>query len=84
MTTKVSVDVSTQVGREEKSSQRERKVFEDEVLPDYEDECEDNNEDDDERKERSFEEVQELISESENPSERKESESSHSVKVYSE
>ena len=67
---------STQVGREEKkSSQRERKVFEDEVLPDYEDECEDNNEDD-ERKERSFEEVQELISDSENPSERKESESS--------
>ena len=75
MQNKESVDVSTQVGREEKSSQRERKVFEDEVLPDYEDDCENNNEDDD-WKERSFEEVQELISDSENPSERKESESS--------
>ena len=78
MQSKKSVDVSTQVGSEEKkSSQRERKVFkvfEDEVLPDYEDEC-DNNEDDD-WKERSFEEVQELISDSESPSERKESESS--------
>ena len=69
-----SVETSTQVGSEEKkSSQRERKVFEDEVLPDYEDDCED---DDDERKEHSFEDVQELISDSENPSERNESESS--------
>ena len=76
MQNKEGVDDSTQVGREEKSSQRERKVFEDEVLPDYEDECEVNNEDDDDWKERSFEELQELISDSENPSERKENESS--------
>ena len=88
-----SVDVSTQVGSEEKkSSQRERKVFEDEVLPDYEDDCydsvavygeDDDENDDDDWKERSFEEVQELISDSENPSKRKESESSP-VKVNSE
>jgi len=74
-----SVETSTQVGREEKSSQRERKVCEDEY--DYYDSMavygEDNDEDDDdERKERSFEDVQELISDSENTSERNESESS--------
>ena len=65
MQNKISVDDSTQVGREEKSSQRERKVFEDEVLPDYEDNCEDNNEDDDDWKERSFEDIQELVNGSE-------------------
>ena len=37
---------------------------------------EDNNEDDDDWKERSYEELEELINDSENPSERKESESS--------
>ena len=66
-----SVDDSTQVGREEKSSQRERKVCEDEY--DYYDSVavygEDNNEDDDDWKERSFEEIQELIDESEIPQE---------------
>ena len=76
MQNKISVDDSTQVGREEKSSQRERK---------FEDDCydsvavygeDDDEDDDDERKERSFEDVQELISDSENPSERNESESS--------
>ena len=70
MENKISVDDSTQVGSEDinMSSQRERKVFEDEVLPDYEDECEDNNEDDD-WKERSYEELEELIDDSEIPRE---------------
>ena len=59
-----SVDDSTQVGSEEKkSSQRERKVCEDEY--DYYDSVavygEDDDEDDDERKERSFEDIQELV-----------------------
>ena len=67
-----SVDDSTQVGSEEKkSSQRERKVCEDEY--DYYDSVavygEDNNEDDDDWKERSYEELQELIDESEIPRE---------------
>ena len=78
MQNKISVDDSTQVGREEKSSQRERKVFEDEVLPDYEDDCEDNNEDDDDWKKRSYEELQELIDESEIPREDNEEESESS------
>ena len=69
------VDDSTQVGSEEKSSQRERK-FEDDCYDSVAVYGEDNNEDDDERKERSFEDVQELISVSENTSERNESESS--------
>ena len=74
-----SVDDSTQVGSEEKkSSQRERKSLEDEY--DYYDSVavygEDNNENDDDWKERSYEELEELIDESENPSERNESESS--------
>ena len=75
-----SVDDSTQVGCEDKnmSSRRERKSWEDEY--DYYDSVavygEDNNEDDDDWKERSYEEIEELIDESENPSERKESESS--------
>ena len=70
-----SVDDSTQVGSEEKSSQRERK-FEDDCYDSVAVYGEDNNEDDDDWKERSFEDVQELISDSENPSERKKSESS--------
>jgi len=71
MQNKESVETSTQVGREEKSSQRERNVFEDEY--DYYDSVavygEDNNEDDDDWKERSYEELQELIDESEIPRE---------------
>ena len=69
-----SVDDSTQVGREEKSSQRERK-FEDDCYDSVAVYSEDDDEDDD-WKERSFEDVQELISDSENTSERNESESS--------
>ena len=61
-----SVETSTQVGSEEKSSQRERKVCEDEY--DYYDSVavygEDDIEDDD-WKERSFEEIQELVNGSE-------------------
>ena len=73
-----SVDDSTQVGCEDKnmSSRRERK-FEDDNYDSVTVYGEDDDEDDDdERKERSFEDVQELISDSENPSERKKSESS--------
>ena len=70
-----SVDDSTQVGSEEKSSQRERK-FEDDCYDSVAVYGEDNNEDDDDWKERSYEEIEELIDESENPSERNESESS--------
>ena len=56
-----SVDDSTQVGCEEKkSSQRERK-FEDDNYDSVAVYGEDNNEDDDERKERSFEDIQELV-----------------------
>ena len=67
-----SVDDSTQVGSEEKkSSQRERKSLEDEY--DYYDSVavygEDNNENDDDWKERSYEEIEELIDESEIPRE---------------
>ena len=70
-----SVETSAQVGSEEKkSSQRERK-FEDDCYDSVAVYSEDNDEDDD-WKERSFEDVQELISDSENPSERKKSESS--------
>jgi len=63
-----SVDDSTQVGREEKSSQRERK-FEDDYYDSVAVYGEDNNEDDDDWKERSFEEIQELIDDSEIPQE---------------
>jgi len=71
-----SVDDSTQVGSEEKkSSQRERK-FEDDNYDSVAVYGEDNNENDDDWKERSYEEIEELIDESENPSERNESESS--------
>ena len=63
-----SVDDSTQVGSEEKkSSQRERK-FEDDNYDSVAVYGEDNIEDDD-WKERSFEEIQELIDESEIPQE---------------
>ena len=79
MQNKESVDDSTQVGSEEiKSSQRERKSCEDEY-DNYDSVAvygEDNNENDDDWKERSYEELEELIDESENPSERNESESS--------
>ena len=63
-----SVETSTQVGREEKSSQRERK-FEDDYYDSVAVYGEDNNENDDDWKERSFEEIQELIDESEIPQE---------------
>jgi len=64
-----SVDDSTQVGSEEKkSSQRERK-FEDDNYDSVVVYGEDNNEDDDDWKERSFEEIEELIDDSEIPRE---------------
>ena len=64
-----SVDDSTQVGSEEKkSSQRERK-FEDDNYDSVAVYGEDNNENDDDWKERSFEEIQELIDDSEIPQE---------------
>jgi len=64
-----SVDDSTQVGREEKkSSQRERK-FEDDNYDSVAVYGEDNNENDDDWKERSYEELQELINDSEIPQE---------------
>ena len=78
MQNKESVDDSTQVGSEEKSSQRVRK-FEDDNYDSVAVYGEDDEDNDDDWKERSFEEVQELISESEDPSERKESESSPRV-----
>ena len=62
-----SVDDSTQ-GSEEKSSQRERK-FEDDNYDSVAVYGEDNNEDDDDWKERSYEEIEELIDESEIPQE---------------
>jgi len=64
-----SVDDSTQVGSEEKkSSQRERK-FEDDNYDSVAVYGEDNNENDDDWKERSYEELQELINDSEIPQE---------------
>jgi len=64
-----SVDDSTQVGSEEKkSSQRERK-FEDDYYDSVAVYGEDNNENDDDWKERSYEEIEELIDESEIPRE---------------
>ena len=64
------VETSTQVGSEEekKSSQRERK-FEDDNYDSVAVYGEDNNEDDDDWKERSYEELQELINDSEIPQE---------------
>ena len=77
MQSKISVVKSTQVGCEDKKSPRRERKFEDDCYDSVAVYGEDDDEDDDdERKERSFEEVQELISDSENPSERKESESS--------
>ena len=75
------VETSTQVGSEEKkSSQRVRNVFEDDYYDSVAVYGEDNNEDDDDWEERSFEDIQELIDESEIPCERttksRESESS--------
>jgi len=69
MQNKESVDDSTQVGSEEKkSSQRERK-FEDDNYDSVAVYGEDNNEDDDDWKERSYEELEELIDDSEIPRE---------------
>ena len=70
MQNKISVDDSTQVGSEENkmSSQRERK-FEDDNYDSVAVYGEDNNENDDDWKERSYEELQELIDESETPQE---------------
>jgi len=64
-----SVDDSTQVGSEEKkSSQRERK-FEDDNYDSVAVYGEDDIDNDDDWKERSFEDIQELIDESEIPQE---------------
>ena len=70
MQNKISVDDSTQVGSEENkmSSQRERK-FEDDNYDSVAVYGEDNNENDDDWKERSYEELQELINDSEIPQE---------------
>ena len=70
MQNKISVDDSTQVGSEENkmSSQRVRK-FEDDNYDSVAVYGEDNNENDDDWKERSFEEIEELIDESEIPQE---------------
>ena len=83
MQSKISVDDSTQVGCEDKKSPRRERKFEDDCYDSVAVYGEDDKDNDDDWKERSFEEVQELISESEDPSERKESESSP-VKVNSE
>jgi len=70
MQNKESVDDSTQVGSEEKkSSQRVRNIFEDDYYDSVAVYGEDNNEDDDDWKERSYEELEELIDESEIPRE---------------
>ena len=75
MENKISVDDSTQVGCEDKMSSRRERKFEDDYYDSVAVYSEDDDEDDD-WKERSFEDVQELISDSENTSERNESESS--------
>ena len=65
MQNKISVDDSTQVGSEEKkSSQRERK-FEDDYYDSVAVYGEDDVDNDDDWKERSFEEIQELVNGSE-------------------
>ena len=70
-----SVDDSTQVGSEEKkSSQRERK-FEDDNYDSVAVYGEDDIDNDDDWKERSYEEIEELIDESETPQEDNEEES---------
>ena len=67
MQNKESVDDSTQVGCEDKMSSRRERKFEDDYYDTVAVYGEDNNEDDDERKERSFEDIQELIDDSEIP-----------------
>ena len=64
-----SVDDSTQVGCEDKMSSRRERKFEDDYYDSVAVYGEDNNENDDDWKERSFEEIQELIDESEIPQE---------------
>ena len=80
MQNKKSVDVSTQVGSEEKKSSQRVRKFEDDNYDSVAVYGEGNNEDDDDWEERSFEDIQELIDESEIPCERttksRESESS--------
>ena len=71
-----SVDVSTQVGCEDKKSPRRERKFEDDCYDSVAVYGEDDEDNDDDWKERSYEELEELIDDSENPSERKESESS--------
>ena len=74
------VETSTQVGSEEKKSSQRVRKFEDDNYDSVAVYGEDNNEDDDDWEERSFEDIQELIDESETPCERttksRESESS--------
>ena len=69
MQNKKSVDVSTQVGSEEKKSSQRVRKFEDDNYDSVAVYGEGNNEDDD-WEERSFEDIQELIEESETPSNR--------------
>ena len=64
-----SVDDSTQVGCEDKMSSRRERKFEDDCYDSVAVYGEDNNEDDDDWKERSFEEIEELIDDSEIPRE---------------
>ena len=64
-----SVDDSTQVGCEDKMSSRRERKFEDDYYDTVAVYGEDNNENDDDWKERSFEEIEELIDESEIPQE---------------
>ena len=64
-----SVDDSTQVGCEDKMSSRRERKFEDDYYDSVAVYGEDNNENDDDWKERSFEEIEELIDESEIPQE---------------
>ena len=66
---KISVDDSTQVGSEEKKSSQRVRKFEDDYYDSVAVYGEDNNENDDDWKERSYEELQELIDESETPQE---------------
>ena len=60
-----SVDDSTQVGCEDKMSSRRERKFEDDYYDSVAVYGEDNNENDDDWKERSFEEIQELVNGSE-------------------
>ena len=60
-----SVDDSTQVGCEDKMSSRRERKFEDDYYDSVAVYGEDNNENDDDWKERSFEDIQELVNGSE-------------------